>query len=161
MKYCKSTTESHPLSLRYPQHLRRINNIIEEEHGTIFPFNQEVALNLDKVKNESDDTNIKRLKSVDFVFCIKEQSQEFSVLVELKLDCKNPRNLSEGELRDKIKDSKLLLFGSGIAVHSEYIFVFNDVFFAKEEFKRVISAKLMSSKGKVVNISELNQNFFV
>ena len=161
MRYCKSTTESHPLSLRYPKHLRCINDIIKEEHGTILPFNQEVALNLDKVKEESNETNIKRHKSVDFVFGIKEDNQEFSVLVELKLDCKNPKNLREADLRDKIIDSKTLLFGSGIPIYNEYFFVFNDVFFAKEEFRRVISVKLMSSKGKVVNINELMQNFFV
>ncbi|MEI8203821.1 MAG: hypothetical protein WCH34_12445 [Bacteroidota bacterium] len=160
MNYCKSTTESHPLTLNYSHHLKNINDIIKEEHGTIFPFKTEVALALDKIKNEASDINIKKHCSVDMVFVIKDKNYTFQVLVELKLDCKRATNLKGSELNDKIRDSKVLLFGSGIPIYNEYCFVFNDELLGKEEMNRILSYKLNHAKGIAMSVNELKQTFF-
>lgn len=158
MKYCQITTASHPLSVRFPQYLEQINNIIISEHGTYQPFNDEVALMLDKVKDDSENKDIKRYKSMDMVLGVKDRTSALSLLVEFKLDCKNAINLSESDCRDKIKHSKILLFGSGIPVHNKYIFVFNDPIL--QVSRRIISNKLNNASGEVLSIDELKAEYF-
>src|ERR1039457_5423234 len=158
MKYCQPTTQAHPLAERYPQYLNNINTIIREEGGTNRPFNTEVALKLDKIKECSDDINITHMKSMDMVLGIKDGTNSLSLLVEFKLDCKNARNLKEGELREKIKDSKILLFGSGIPVHNRYVFIFNDELLENES-RRIISYKLTNANGEPLSIDEFRAKY--
>ena len=159
MKYCKHTTESHPLSRSYPQFLNSINSIIKEEHGTHFPFNAEVALELDKIKNSCQDKKMMHnKKSMDMVIGVKDGDNSMTLLVEFKLDCKQAINLKGGDLLDKINDSKLLLFGSGIHVHNEYVFVFNDKLL--NESRRVISSRLTHPNSIVLSIDDLKRKYF-
>jgi len=158
MKYSQLDTESHPLSNSYPQFLSSINSIILQEKGTIQPFQNEVALKFDKIKESSDDKDILCMKSVDMVLVIKENNNLLTLLVEFKLDCKNAVNLSESELRDKIKHSKKLLFGSGIPIHNQYIFVFNDNLLNSS--RRIISLKLSNASGVVLSINDLKALYF-
>lgn len=158
MKYSQLDTQSHPLSKSYPHFLCSINSIILQEKGTIQPFQNEVALMFDKIKESSGDKDISGMKSMDMVLILKANINLLTLLVEFKLDCKNAVNLSESELRDKIKHSKKLLFGSGIPIHNRYIFVFNDNLLNLS--RRIISSKLHNASGDVLSVNELKAKFF-
>jgi len=88
MKYCKKNTEKHPLSINYPQYLNKINDIIKNENGTHQPFNNEVALKLDEIKESSENKDVKNMKFMDMVLGMKDGTTSLSLLVELKLGCK-------------------------------------------------------------------------
>ncbi|OFX26535.1 MAG: hypothetical protein A2033_00025 [Bacteroidetes bacterium GWA2_31_9] len=159
MKYCQQTTLSHPLSKRFPQHLSEINLIIREEGGGEYPFNKEVALKLDKVKDSSENPHIKKMKSMDMVLGIKDENNNLSsLIVDFKLDCKNAVNISESDCRDKIKHSKILLFGSGISVYNKYVFIFNNALL--EISRRIISQRLTNASAEVLSINEFKANYF-
>ena len=167
MKYCHDTTVNHPLSIRFPQHVDTINNIIaseskKEKEIQPQPFTKEVGLLLDNVKDEvnnsSNDSYLKGMHSVDMVLGMKNDDSKLSLLVEFKLGCNNPINIKEGECRDKINDSKILLFGSGIPIHNKYIFIFN--YKILQEAKRIVSQRLANASGEVLGIEEFKSKYF-
>jgi hypothetical protein len=161
MKYCPITTRSHPLSVSFPQYLENINTIIETEGGTLQPFTNEVALLLDKIKDCSDKTLIKGHKSMDMVLGLNDHTHlnPFSLLVDLKLNCKGTKSLSDSDCKDKIRHSRLLLFGSGIPVYHRYVFIFSDKLFINES-RSVISRRLNNPFADVLNINEFKLNYF-
>lgn len=160
MKYCPSTTRSHPLSIRFPQFLENINTIIENEGGTTLPFNNEVGILLDKIKDNSDKTLVKGLKSMDMVLGINDHSHSnpHTLLVDLKFNCNGIKSFSDGDCKDKIRHSRLLLFGSGIPVYCRYVFVFNDNFL--NESRSVISRRLNNPFIDVLNINDFRTTYF-
>ncbi len=158
MKYCHQSTISHPLAIAYPGFLENINLIFQVEGGNGVPFNHEVALNLDKIKDNSGNTDIKHMRSMDMVIGMKENNNIFSLLVDFKLRCNNPVNISEGECRDKIKHSKRLLFGSGISVHNRYVFIFNDDLLNVS--RRVLSMRLANAFADALSIDDLKSIYF-
>jgi len=159
MRYNQIATESHPLALRYPKHLQNINAIIVREGGMIQPFTNEVAINLDEAKRNSDNTDVKEMCSMDMLLEISNQNDTvLSLLVEFKLDCKNAQNISEKEYRKKIRHSKILLFGSGIPIHHKYVFIFNDNLLNLS--RRIISQRLTNAFAEVLSIDEFKTNYF-
>ena len=155
MKYCRQTTISHPLSISHPRHIEKLNTIIRNEGGTIFPFtNNDVALNLDKVKMNSSNKDISRMKSMDIVIPLNNTSgnNPLSLLVDFKLNCKGTKSLSDGDCKDKIKHSKILLFGSGIGVHNKYVFIFKDALI--NQSRSIISRVLNNPTAEILKISQ-------
>ena len=68
MKYCYKTTQTHSLSIQYAICLQKIIDIIKENiereninkvHNANI-FTDEIAFNLDKIKDNSDDKDIKK-----------------------------------------------------------------------------------------------------
>jgi len=163
MKYCHQTTTSHSLSARYPQYLEAINKIISNETTAEnllkinAPFNNEVALKLDKVKAE--DENVKDFKSMDIALGMNNGEKKM-LLVDLKLNCNGAKSLSQNDCTNKIRGSKIILFGGGIPVHNTYIYVFNNQYLAKAEARHDISRKLSNRSVEVLSIDELNERYF-
>jgi hypothetical protein len=161
MRYHKKTTISHPLSISHPQHIEQINTIIRNEGGTIFPFtNNEVALNLDKVKKNSTNNDINRMKSMDIVIGLNNTSgnSPLSLLVDFKLNCNGTKSISDGDYKDKIKHSKILLFGSGMPVHNKYVFIFKDSLI--NQSRSIISRILNNPLTDVLKINEFKTKYF-
>lgn len=167
MKYCQNTTESHPLSKKYPQCLDKINSIIfgetlAENHDKINqPFNDEVALKLDKVKECSENSDVKKMHSMDIVLGVKDENDSFSsLLVEFKLNCKGIKSLTDSDCKDKIRDSKIILFGSGETVRNSFIFIFNNDYLSKNEARNEISRKLNNRTIEVLSIDQFKEKYF-
>lgn len=158
MKYCHQSTLAHPLAIAYPHFLETINLIFQEEGGNGNPFNHESAINLDKVKHNSENKDITNMHSMDMVIGIKDNQNSFSLLVDFKLRCKNPTNISERDCRDKIKHSKILLFGSGISVHNRYVFIFSDDLLNVS--RRVLSMRLANASADALSIDDLKSIYF-
>lgn len=166
MKYCQNTTASHSLSKRFPQHLKQINIIIHEETNNENlnkinkPFNNEVALQLDKAKVSSEDENIQKLKSMDMVLGMNDNGTYKMLLVDFKLNCFSTKSLSQNDCRNKIRCSKIILFGGGILVHNTYLFIFNNEYLLKAEARHDISRKLNNLPVEVLNINEFHVKYF-
>lgn len=168
MKYCEETTRLHPLSIAYPTCVEKINNIIYEETNSENrskinrPFNEEVGLKLDKVKENCQDEDItKGTKSVDMVLGLKDKENAKMLLVDFKLNCRGINSLSQGDFTNKIKGSKRLLFGSGIKVYNVSLFIFNNEFLHKEEARHNINKKLNNLPSiEVLSINELKEKYF-
>ncbi|MFA7360468.1 MAG: hypothetical protein WC139_05465 [Candidatus Kapaibacterium sp.] len=159
MKYCKQSTEEHPLCKMFPSYLESINTIINNEGGTHQPFNDEVALNLDKIKSNSGNTHIKKMKSMDMVICVIDNDDKVhSLLIDYKLNCNGTKSLSDGDCRDKIKHSTIILFGSGIPIYNKYVFIFKDELL--EQSRSIISRVLNNATIEVLNINEFRTNYF-
>jgi hypothetical protein len=167
MKYCRRTTESLPLSIQFRKWLQKMtiiisNNIKAQNLYRInnnFVFVDEVALNLDEIKNNSGNKDIEKYKSVDMVLGMKdEHGDKRLLLVELKLNCNGIKSLSQ-ECKGKIEDSKVLLFGGGIPIHNKYVFIFNNTLLLSQA-RSVISRQLTNPYAEVLSIDELKSNYF-
>lgn len=160
MKYDRDITIHHPLSVVYPQHLENINQIIIDEGGTQQSFNGEIALNLDKVKKNCGQIEITRLKSMDMVVGLNDtqRTNPQTLLVDFKLNVNGIRNIKTGDYKDKIKDSKLLLFGSGISVYNKYVFIFNDQLI--QQSRSIIIRGLQNPFAEVLTVAEFRNEYF-
>ena len=167
MKYCQNTTVSHPLSKKYPQCLDKINSIIldetepENRDKINQPFSYEVALKLDKVKECSENSDLKRMHSMDMVLGMKDINNILSsLLVDFKLNCKGIRSFKNSMCNDKIRDSKLILQDSGLAIHYSYVFIFNNEYLSKNEARNEISRRFKNGPIEVLSIDEFKANYF-
>jgi hypothetical protein len=133
------------------KNLRRINNN--------FVFIDEVALNLDGVKDNSGNEDIKKYKSVDMVLGMKDENgKKKLLLVEFKLNCNSIKSLSK-ECKGKIENSKILLFGGGIPVYNKYVFIFNNTLLLNES-RSIICRQLNNPYAEALSINELKTNYF-
>jgi hypothetical protein len=160
MKYCLNATRAHPLSKSYTQYIENINTIIVEEGGILQPFNNEIAINFDKIKKNADNEDVKRMKSMDMVVAIRHSSRSnpYSLLVDFKLNCGGTRSIKDGDCKDKIKHSKVLLFGSGIPVYSKSVFIFKDDLI--QESRSLISRILNNPSADVLTLNEFKTLYF-
>ena len=130
MKYCRITTENHPVSLTYSDCIEDINALLVKE-GHITPpltfTNAEVVLNLDCVEARLAliQGNKDKNKSMDLTFGIanNDRSIQLMVLVELKLNNSNPNNVRRDHLAEKVAGSFLSLT-KVIPIYANYIFIF-------------------------------------
>lgn len=165
-KYCKSSTESHPIALANNCCLGTLNNKVDNDaNGKMdrhyFDANVTV-LDIDCVeKHASMSENRPKKKSVDFTFAITQSLiDKRMVLVELKLNYQNSlRNLKEKDLEEKF-DHSLLLLASSHAVYEHYFIVIMPEF--KEQARRRIFSfnGKSNDKFKTVDLEELKANFF-
>lgn len=166
MKYCINTTNEHPLSIHFKAWVRKIKDIINEDlkpenaHKVENSFNDEVAISLDKLKENADNKDIRRMKSVDMVLGIKNSDDKKMLLVELKLNCNGIKKFSEGDCSDKVKDSKIMLFGGGVPIYNKSYFIFNDEFLLKEEARFQVVRKINNPDIIVQNICEFKEMYF-
>lgn len=93
-----------------------IQNILRNEkyREKQCPFDQEIALNLDKVEILTKKGTL-RDKTVDFVVCLE---KDWLLLVEAKLEVENVTNIAK-TIQDKIEYSKVLLHSCDNYIHSE------------------------------------------
>lgn len=168
MRYCQETTQSHPLS-KHVDCLKQIKQIIEEniEPKNIFRINnnfvfqEEIAFDLDKIKDCSNDNDIKGYRTVDMFCGMKDiENNKTILLVEFKLNCNGTKSLPD-QCKGKIEDSKILLFGGGFPIHSN-VFVFNDKLLSelRDEIVLIIRRRLNHPNAEVLSIQELKANYF-
>jgi hypothetical protein len=130
MKYCKNTTQNHPISLSHIGCIEDINSLLLNEgyDGIEGLFvNHEVVLNLDCVEASMalNDGDRERNSSMDFTFGIAndDQSVKLMVLAELKLNSLNPNHIRREQLEKKVSSSKRIL-NIDVYIHNNFIFIF-------------------------------------
>lgn len=124
-KYCSKTTKQHPICLKSSTFIEEIDSVCKNDGAKKTPFSNEICLNLDKLENELAKLQKRNSsKTMDFYFCITRGKSLGVVLCELRLNYKNPNNLSKSELDKKISDS-IRIIGHTPSILKPYIFVFN------------------------------------
>lgn len=165
MKYCRITTENHPVSLTHIGCIEDINHLlVNEGHvGAAALFtNGEVVLNLDCVEalialREARE----RSRSMDFSFGIanEDQSIRLIVLAELKLNHQNPNHVRREHLEEKVAGS-ILALTNAVHIYANYIFIFRSD--KKEEAKSRFFRMnpRIPNEYLVMDLQELHYNFF-
>lgn len=109
------------------------------------PFDQEIALNLDKVEILVKKGTL-RDKTVDFVVCLE---QNWLLLVEAKLEVENVANIAK-TIQDKIEHSKVLLRSCDNYIHSgeSVIVLLNNKYYQEQsnKLRRLLIAKNINIK---------------
>lgn len=165
MKYCKTTTITHPVALAYPEIIEDINIVIEREghqSTTIIFDTNTVVINLDIAEARVSLAEKRaRSKSMDISFgaISADESSRKMVLVELRFNYENLRNVYKGALEEKIEGSKNIL-GGNIEIHEEYIFIFqtNLVEQAKNRFFRTRPS--IRNTYRIMDINQLQALYF-
>ncbi len=164
MKYCKTTTETHPLALAHPQFVEDINTHISDEgYIGISVFTQnETVLDLDEVETiiASIQSRLKN-QSMDMTIGLKNDDSSIKemLLVDFKFRMGNPNNLIQVDMMGKVTGSTNIL-GPSIQVRNEYIFVFqtNLVEQAINRMARMIPS--IHSAYKAMDILTLKATYF-
>ncbi len=132
MKYCKITTENHPIAKQYSDCVEALNSIFTNEGfiGECVLFEQEqTGINLDSVEiSISSSEGRNKEMSVDVVLGVKtpETDERYMVLTELKLrQTKANRNPSITDIDGKIAGS-LATLGNSVTVTDRYYMLFSD-----------------------------------
>lgn len=128
-RYCLDTTRNHPINKRFPQCVELLNDLLYKEgyeDQDMFDGST-VVINLDTVEAllaiEEDNRN--RERSMDFFMGLVNtaNNNSFIVLVELKLNVKNPNNLQRENLQEKVNHS-ISITSSDIPLYHNFIFIF-------------------------------------
>ncbi len=115
MRYSLANTTNHSLALADGSILIDLNTLIKREGflGTIPFFNKnEIVMDLDLAEEHiSDAANRPALKSMDMAFGLSNDNATVAkmLLVELRLNYRNPNNLDRAELEGKVAGSSRLL----------------------------------------------------
>jgi len=159
MKYCKETTEQHPLSEKYPACLEQLKGCIKKEGGSGDLFSDDdICLNLDEVEKVMSTGN--REATMDVAIGLSEEKRNRQMLlVEFRFRYDKPSNIGKKEIEDKINHSKQLLLG-GVPINKDYVFVFSPkkVNEARSHFRRLFSGKKVSAL--VMEEKELHKTYF-
>lgn len=150
MKYCKTLTLKHIESINKSECLKNFNNLIVQEgyDGLKKVFSKEiVVLDLDCVESKNA-INEKRTNrsSMDCTFAIKNEiTGDFEMLlVELRFNYINMRNLTRIKLLDKVKGSTIAL-GNSVKINEYNIFIF------KSDLKEQAKSRLFRMLPKIPN----------
>lgn len=168
MKYCKITTISHPVSLSHNECLEHISNILQRESteciDCTFPiFDKEnTVINLDKteaIKAEIEKRT--RNKSMDFAFGIVDSNSTVKeiLMIELRLNYKNPNNLSKTELEGKVSGS-ISILKDNIPIHNKYIFIFKTSQISEAENRLFRMRPSINSNYIVMDVDKLKEMYF-
>lgn len=159
MKYCKETTEQHPLSIKYPACLEQLKGCIVKEGGSGVLFSDDdICLNLDEVEKLVSKGS--REATMDVAIGLSEEKRNRQMLlVEFRFRYDKPSNIGKKEIEDKINHSKQLLLG-GATINKDYVFVFSPkkVNEARSHFRRLFSGKKVSAS--VMEEKELHKTYF-
>lgn len=156
MKYSKEVTETHSLSCLHKDCLQLIADCLKAEGGRGILFDHETCINLDKI--EKKQRKSKPQATMDLTMGIKTASKEM-LLVELRFNYKNPKNIGKQDILDKILHSKELL--SDCIIHSEYIFIFKENVKnqARNHFNRLFIGKNIPCL--IMTEEEFHHHFFL
>ena len=128
MKYCRTTTLNHPVSVAHPNCIEDINTLIVREGcSRAVPLftNSEIVINLDFAEELIANASGRLLnKSMDMGFGIKNSSSTKinMLMVELKFDVKDFYHLRRKDLEEKVAGSSLIL-GNIPPIYKLYIFI--------------------------------------
>lgn len=166
MKYSKSGTLSHIVSINNPKCLINLNDLILTEgyDGTEVVFNEDVTvLNMDcvEINNARNEENRNRNSSMDCAFAIKEEINESveMLLIELRFNYKSLKNLKQDKLLSKVSGTTLVL-GNSFSISNNYIFIFNSNLKAQARSWFFRKFPTIPRNYMVMDIFELKLNFF-
>jgi hypothetical protein len=165
MKYCSNTTINHNIAILYNACLQELNQLIVNEGylGTIPLFkNNEIVINPDKAeKIIAKKAGRRRNKSMDMAFGLSNSDSSIRemLMVELRLNYRNPNNLNREELEGKVAGS-ILVLANIPQIHNRYIFIFktNQRQEARNRLSRMIPR--INSNYIVMDIHELQASYF-
>ncbi|GIM61472.1 hypothetical protein CAPN008_15220 [Capnocytophaga canis] len=165
MKYNKTKTINHPLSVKYHCCLKDFNQVVFNEDDSLAALthfvNDVEVLNLDCAKDkEYFGENTEKPKSMDITFAISDVNKTEMILVDFKLNVKNPNNLTTEELVGKVDDS-IELLGSSVPIHSQYIFIFqpNKKQQAENKLYRRMKGRIPNNY-KAMDLQDLIKKYF-
>lgn len=126
LTYCKETTENHQIALNYSDCIQKIDSVCIKDGAKRTCFTNEICLNLDDYEVHNAKRNgTANQKTMDFCFGVKTPNDKKKiVLVELRLNYTNWKNLRKNELDEKISHSKVILGQSPIILNHFY-FIFS------------------------------------
>jgi hypothetical protein len=160
LTYCKETTENHQIALKYSDCIQKIDSVCIKDGAKRTCFTKEVCLNLDDYEVHNAKRNgTANQKTMDFCFGVKTPNDKKKiVLVELRLNYTNWRNISRKELDEKINHSKVIL-GQIPIILNHYYFVFSPPIKnqAHNYLRRMYSNKNIVSG---IELNDLKQNYF-
>jgi hypothetical protein len=126
MKYCRETTEQHPVCEQYPDELEFLNDIFNAEGLSCKLFDKEKGINLDKIEIRRCTGVTNRQPTMDFAIGISQNGKKNQMLlVELKLNIKNPGNIPKSEIETEIRHSTDILSHQP-PISKEKIIIFGD-----------------------------------
>lgn len=128
MKYNLNLTQNHELSRSFEACVVDYNQLIYKEDESLtelfYFFKNVEVIDLDCVeKCKSIVNNRPRFKTMDSCFAICDITRVNMLLVELRFNYKNLKNLNRESLLGKVTGSRIIL-GDSIAICEKYIFVF-------------------------------------
>lgn len=118
MTYSENVTTSHPLAQRYQILL---DAALRKEGARNTPFTTEKCIDLDKYETERSRGRDKG-KSMDFMTGLSNRQM---LLIEAKLEVKEPINLKKAELEGKIRQSLDILREHEYEIAREKVFLFS------------------------------------
>lgn len=166
MRYSKEETVSLHQKMKSGNCLSNFNVLLKKEgcsEKKMFDEYVEV-IDMDCIEiNDKKKKSSQRNQSMDVALMIKEEkpNRKEVLLVELKFNSQNPRNLRDKDIIGKINFSKQ--YFSGIQVHNNFVFVFQNNLLAQA---RQHIARLYSSNTKVIesillmDVRTLKNNYF-
>ncbi len=168
MQYNQQQTISNLLAEKHSGCVKEINAIILQEDDSLSEvpslFDDVLVIDLDCVEKQTAKKERRnQQKTMDITFAInplnKQQLTEM-LLVELRLNFKNPSNIKRQELTDKINHSKQLLNNCLLSICEDFIFIFspNIKQQAIRHFYRY-NPKFPNNY-KVMTIEELKETYF-
>lgn len=163
MKYCKHTTENHPLSRRHTSELELINEIFKREGLRKEFFVEEVALNLDKVESCRCIRDRRSPEStMDMAIGLNKNDRICKMLlVDAKFNVSNPINLEKKEIDKKIKYS-IALLSQDMPIHESRILLFkNDTIQkARSVISRLYRGKSLKCEVEAKTAEEFKAMYF-
>lgn len=158
LQYCEISTRTHPCALEFETCVQEIGAICKAEGARSNPFNHEICINLDAVEeNRAKRHKTERQKTMDLCFAVKNGKTKM-VLVELRLNYNNVKNIREREMRQKIDCSRGLIKHEP-TILDKYFFVFrtNIIHQAESRLRRFNSNR---SNWVGLDLNRLKKLFF-
>jgi len=165
MKYSNIITRNHPISLLYSTCLEDINILIVRDGYTgVTPLftNNEIIINLDISEGRvASKENRSPNKSMDMAFGIanSDSSIRQMLMVELRFNYVNMKNLTRLELTGKVMGSTLVL-GNTIPICGDFIFIFQPNLKAQAKNRFFRMDPKIGSNYIIKDIYELKAEYF-
>ncbi len=168
MQYNQQQTMSNLVAEKHSGCMKDINAIILKEDNSLSEipmlFNDVLVIDLDCVEKQTAKIESRNQhKTMDITFAINQLDKPpltTMLLVELRLNFKNPSNIKRQELTDKINHSKQLLDNCLVPICEDFIFIFppNIKQQAIRHFYRY--KPKFPNNYKVMTIEELKETYF-
>ena len=165
MKYCKTTTMNHSVSLVHSDCIENINELVQREGHDVNELvfiNKEICLNIEIVESKvAALENRNRNKSMDFAIGLSNSltNDKEILLVELKLNLQNPRNIKKEELEAKVLGSSNIL-SNELPNHNQYLFIFKDNFIEQARYSFRCIKPNFNSNFIPLNITQFHSKYF-
>lgn len=159
-KYCETTTTSHPQLVQHIDCLVSLNDLCKKEGAQNAPFDSELCWSLDKVEEKiAKSIGRQRNATMDLSIAVKSGRNLRAVLCELRLNYKNPLNITKAELMAKKDGSKAIMKHEPQFLEVFYcIFPTNKKEQATSRIRREFANK--ANVVRVLDLKEFHAEFF-